>query len=338
MIETPASPTFTAGPVADLFSSYVVAAAVSAAHELGLLEILKEQGSCPYDMGDGDPLDPTVVRRLLATLAWADIVDIADDKAAAGPLFDDVYAARGYFYWLVRGCGGLFSVAPEVAHVERRLGDFFTRDMRAVAIGSRLIGDGEVEPYFEKVLGELDCTAVADLGCGSAQRLIGLASRKPGIRAVGVDIAPAAVALSRSSIERAGLSGRVSVVCADVLTLAPDPSFADVDVVTCVFMGHDFWPFDRCVSALRNLRAAFPSVRKLLLCDVVRSEESPGPDTRIFTLGFELVHALMGVYLPSRAEWGQAFRAAGWTCTAQRDFAAPPGAILFELSPDTEEK
>lgn len=333
--QTACQPGFTTGPTADIFSSYVVSVAVSAAHELGLLSRLDLDRAIEISQAVGDELDPSVVRQLLVTLAWADIVQLKDDKALVGPRFEEVYAARGYYYWLVRGCGELFSIAPEVAFRARRKGDFFSRNMRAVAVGSRLIGDTEVEPLFDKVLAGLDFGTVADLGCGSGQRLLRIAGHDPRVRGIGVDIATDAVDLARNSIADAGMDDRIRIVLGDVLDPPDDPAFADVDVITCVFMGHDFWPMQRCVAGLSGLRLAFPGVRRLLLCDVVRTPGVPGPETTIFTLGFELVHALMGVYLPSRQEWLSAFQAAGWNLVAEYQVSAPPSGILFELCPSS---
>lgn len=334
-MENPMHTAFTRGPVADVFSSYLVAVSLSAAGELGILDALKREDSYSIETANADGLDPRLVRQLLVTLSWAEIVEVADDKAVTGPRFDDAYRARGYFYWMVRGCGELFSVLPEVSRTANRTGDFYTRDMRAVAVGSKLIGETEVEPHFVELLGELDYSAIADLGCGSGQRLIDAVSRRPGVRGVGVDIAPSAVELAASSVAQAGLTGRIGVVTGDVRDLDPLPEFAGVDLITCVFLGHDFWPKTTCVAGLRKLRTAFPDARRLLLCDVVRSEEPPGADTTIFTLGFELVHAAMGVYLPTRTEWREAFRESGWVLNGERDFAAPPRGVLFDLSPES---
>jgi phenylpyruvate C(3)-methyltransferase len=326
-------PSFTVGTAADLFSSYVVTAAVSASYQLGLLDLLRAEGATDVATAAGEALDPGVVKGLLTTLAWADIVEVDGDRFTVGSAFDDVYAARGYFYWLVKGCGELFAIAPDVASGQQRVGDYYYRDMRAVAIGSRLIGDSQVEPLFDEITTGLDFRTIADLGCGSGQRLIRIADRDPAITAIGVDIARGSVDLAEKSVADAGLEGRVHIVCGDVLSLLPEAIFADVDVITCVFMGHDFWPFDRCVQGLANLRVAFPNATRLLLCDVVRTPGTPGPDSTIFTLGFELVHALMGVYIPSRDEWLGAFAAAGWDLISERHVTAPPSGILFELTP-----
>ncbi|MFD2350439.1 hypothetical protein ACFSTC_15600 [Nonomuraea ferruginea] len=43
----------------------------------------------------------------------------------------------------------------------------------------------------------------------------------------------------------------------------------------------------------------------------------------------------MGVYLPTRSEWREAFRESGWVLNGERDFAAPPRGVLFDLSPES---
>ncbi|NED11802.1 methyltransferase domain-containing protein [Streptomyces sp. SID9124] len=322
------------GPIADLYSSYVAAAALSAAQQLGILDRLAEDGQAPFGNGGDESLSDTVVRAVHRTLHWARVVEVKDEEVVIpGALFAEAYAARGYFYWLVKGCGELFSIAPDVALAERRTGDFYHRDMRAVAVGSRLIGDEEVEPLFDRILADPPVGKVADLGCGSGQRLIRILGNHPDARGVGVDIAPAAVQLAAESVESAGLSDRITLLQGDVLELEPRLEFADVDTVTCVFMGHDFWPYDSCVQTLRRLRTAFPAARRLLICDVVRTSELPSPDTTIFTLGFEAVHALMGDYLPTLDQWQEAFRESGWKCLNVQPTTVPPNGYLFELSP-----
>lgn len=318
-----------------LFCSSVAVSALSAAVELGLLDELKDRGELRFDgRRDGaDRMDPAMVRGLLLPLEWAGIVTLDEQAARPGPGFDAAYADRGYFYWLAGGNGSLMSRAPHVALERHRQGEFYTRDMRAVAVSSRMIGDVEVELRFDKILADRPPRAVCDLGCGSGQRLIRIAGNHPGVRGVGVDLAPAAVELSTTSVAEAGMADRISVHHGDVHALPQQAEFAGVDTVTCVFMGHDFWPYDKCVTVLRRIREVFPDVERFLLCDVVRSETAPGPETPIFRLGFELAHTLMGVTLPTRVDWMTAFDAAGWECEAVQEFNRPPGGLLFELRP-----
>jgi SAM-dependent methyltransferase len=332
-----APPSATIGPVADLFSSYVAASAISAAVELGLFDTLADGGTSPADdlRRGGEPLSPSVARALLNALAWAGIVELDTSDPALlvrpGPRFADAYELRGYFYWLVRGNGEVFTYAADLAPDRDEV--TYHRDMRAVALSSRLMGNGEVEPLFDRVLAGLEFTRVADLGCGSGGRLVRIMKRNPGVTGVGIDLAPASVELAGQVIAAEGLADRLSVRQGDVHRLTPADDLSDVDVVTCVFMGHDFWPRESCVRVLTNLRIAFPNLRTMLLCDVVRSEDTPGPDTPIFRLGFEAAHALMHTYLPTEAEWVEAFAEAGWTPRAAHHTTSPPGGVLFELVP-----
>jgi SAM-dependent methyltransferase len=328
---TPA--TWTRGPIANLFSSYVAASAISAAEELGLLEALARGGDIRLGEGADPRLDEGVLRALASTLQWAGVVTIEDDTAQAGPLFQEAYSTRGYFYWLVRGCGQLFATAPSVAWKSNRTGAFYHRDMRAVAIGSLQIGETEVEHLFDKLMLDRSARRVVDLGCGSGHRLIRFADNAPDITCLGLDISQQSVDLATQSVRSRGLSDRIAVRRADVRYLTPGPDFADVDTITCVFMGHDFWPMDQCVRTLSNLRTAFPAAEWLFLCDVVRTPQLPSNETPIFKLGFELIHALMGVYLPTSDEWQQAFARSPWSCVTIYQVDAPPGGHLFELVP-----
>ncbi|MFY4721403.1 methyltransferase domain-containing protein [Streptomyces sp. LaBMicrA B280] len=324
--------------MANLFSSYVAASALSSAYQLGLLDELSEKGEIPLRGHSGQRLDVNVLRSIYRTLHWAQVVEIKDsDLVIPGTRFEEAYAARGYFYWLVKGCGELFSIAPDVTHEDQRTGDFYHRDMRAVAMGSRHIGEEEVEKLFDKVLADVRLRKVADLGCGSGQRLIRIVGNHPQADGVGVDISNAAVQLATESVREAGLSDQISVLQGNVLALTALPDFADVDTITCVFMGHDFWPYESCVNTLRGLRNAFPAAERLFICDVVRTTELPGPDTTIFTLGFEAIHALMGDYLPTHDQWLEAFAEGGWECRAIHPTTTPPNGYLFELVPASAE-
>jgi SAM-dependent methyltransferase len=326
--------TWTRGPVADLFSSYVATSAISAAHELGLLDDLARTGSTHFSGDAEGRLNSEVVKNIHRALNWAGIVEIKEsDRVIPGPRFAETYAARGYFYWLVRGCGTTFSAAPQLALESERTGEFYRRDMRAVALGSRLIGDEEVEHLFDSLFSTLKIRRIADLGCGSGQRLIRVAGNHPEVTCVGVDISEASVRLATEASAESGLEPRMEIIKADVLELTPRPEFADVDIVTCVFMGHDFWPYESCVRTLRRLRTAFPAAERLLLCDVVRTTELPGAETPIFTLGFESIHALMGVPLPTKSDWHRAFAEGGWVVDTVHSITAPPNGYLFELSP-----
>jgi phenylpyruvate C(3)-methyltransferase len=127
-----------------------------------------------------------------------------------------------------------------------------------------------------------------------------------------------ALAAARESAATAGVAERVSFTEADVTDLPEDSRFREVELVTCFMMGHDFWPRERCVEVLRRFRTLFPAARRILLGDATRTSGIPDAELPVFTLGFELGHDLMGITIPTIADWESVFEEAGWarSCSA----------------------
>src|SRR5262249_36313559 len=162
---------------------------------------------------------------------------------------------------------------------------------------------------FDAVIDSLEFDGIADLGCGAAARLIDIAARRPGTRGVGVDIDGPTVSYAREAVAAAGLSDRIGVVQGDPTKVTGPVS--GVEVVFSVFMAHDLWPRARAIDVLRSLTNVFPDLTDLVLCDTHRSEVPEGERLPMFSMGFELVHALKGEYVPSESEWSDVFSAAG---------------------------
>lgn len=62
--------------------------------------------------------------------------------------------------------------------------------------------------------------AVAELGCGCGAALLGLALRRAGVRAIGMDCEQPLVAAAQSNARALGLAGRLRFACADAGDLA----------------------------------------------------------------------------------------------------------------------
>ena len=123
------------------------------------------------------------------------------------------------------------------------------------------------------------------------------------------------------------------MVCRDALSLTEDrslaPKLVDVDTVTSFFMLHDlFTRYATPVTALRRLREAFPRAQTFLLADTMRSERG----RPIFSLGYELVHAFMGIPLHTKDSYETYFADAGLQVHECVAFGAP-SSWLFVLSP-----
>jgi phenylpyruvate C(3)-methyltransferase len=321
---------------ADTFNGAVSAAALSAAWDIGLLD----------ELADRDTVDvpgfiartgthPEAVRKILVALSSRRIVvvDAGPNLAQRGPGFDEAFRTKGFFYWLTRGCAELFTDLTTLVRIDERADRQMRRDSRAISVACRSIARTFFDPPLRNLLDGIDFTTVADLGCGSGDRIIMLAEQRPAIRALGVDIALGALAVAGEAVQEAKLEERITLIQDDVLNMSPRSEYADVDLVTCFLMGHDFWPRDNCVKTLQHLREIFPNLRNLILGDTCRSVGVAGPDLPMFTLGFETVHALMDQYLPTLDEWYSVIDESGWRRADQRLIDLPAFSFIFHLTP-----
>lgn len=321
----------------NLFNSAISGFALAAAAELGVLDELEQNSRIDIAAYARDErLHEPSLRAIVDAMASAGIVEVTADRNAAKPTpaFTAVYDTKGFFVWLLSGCGELLRTAGTVARTAERTGAFVRRDARAIGRGAADFGARFIDPLFEAALGDLEGSFVADLGCGSGDRLIRAVLARPGARGLGIDISPAAVELARERVAAAGLEGLISIVQDDVRALEARPEFAEVDYATCFLMGHDFWPRERCLSVLESLRRCFPRLRSFALCDTYRSGVVPSDDVPFLTLGFEFVHALMGQYVPTLEEWRDVFAASGWRTVAEHDIPMPPFTKIFHLVPE----
>ncbi len=319
----------------DVFNNTLSAYAISAAWELGLLERLER--SEPVDLAEfarEQDLHAPSLEAIARGLALAGTIVLTPDRAIAspGPLFGETMAKKGFFYWLTRGCGELFTTMPQAVRNANRTGDFVVRDYKAIGLAARDAGFSYVDPAFYKIIADRGLTFGADLGCGSGERLIKLASRDPRFRGIGVDVAPGALALATESVAEAGFSDRVSVVRGDAKQMAYRPEFGQVDFVCSFMMGHDLWPREECVASLKLIGEAFPAATDLIICDTYRSDLAPTATHPVFTLGFETAHAVMGQLIPSLDEWTDVLAEAGWHRADVVDFDLPPYTALMHLT------
>ena len=322
-----------------LYNASVAAFAVSAADELGLMAELRDGDKVDVDAFAADNgLHPGSVRALAEPLADAGVVDVLAATplvVTRGPDFDDVWRNKGYLHWLLRGYGDMLGRAADFCRPEYRdrVDVLRERDGGAIARAGRDYGGHFVDPVVTEVLDGLEFGTAIDLGCGSANRVIRLAARYPDRRFIGVDVDAGAVEVARAAVAEAGVGDRVSIVHDDVRALRERPEYPEADLALSFFLGHDFWPRQSCLDTLELVRRRLPRVRHFLFSDTFRS---PGAvSAPVFTLGFELTHALMGQHVPTRAEWIDLFEDSVWRLREGNPLGIAHSEI-FHLVPRTD--
>src|ERR1700722_2790254 len=322
------------GAAATIYNSAVAAWAIAAAWEIGALDELHrcrvlDAESFAAQRG----LDPASTVGLFRALASVGVVRRTGQVVAVAGAFDEVYRYKSFFHWLSRGSAELFRQMPSVLVSENRVGQFYQRDAAAIAYACREIDELCYAAAFWDAMGRLDfdVSHVADLGCGSGGRVLDVLARYPQARGIGIDIARPALDAARAGSSAAGMSDRVTFIEADALDLRERPEFADVELITCFMMGHDFWPRATCVATFQRFRQVFPSARRLLLGDATRTAQVADTDLPVFTLGFELGHDLMGAFLPSIADWESVFEETGWKLARTNRIDLTVGEVVFEL-------
>ncbi|HEV7649799.1 MAG TPA: methyltransferase domain-containing protein [Actinophytocola sp.] len=320
---------------AETFNATIAALALSTAWDIGLLdELHTNQRVDVARFAARNNVHRPTLNYLLVAMSSRRIVELDADRGVAvpGPGFADAFLNRGFFYWLTRGCGDLLTTLPSFARNRDGRTTAIHRDARAISVACRTIARSFFDEPLLELLDGVDAGTIADLGCGSGDRIVMLAERMPEARAIGIDIAGDALTVAKAAVSEAGLEHRVRLVQDNVLTMTPDPGFAEVDLVTCFLMGHDFWPREQCVRTLRRLRDVFPNVRNVVLGDTCRSTGLSGTELPMFTLGFETVHAVMDQYLPTLTEWDSVLDESGWHRAESRFIDLPAFSFIHRLT------
>lgn len=318
---------------AQIFNSTLASYAISGTFEIGLLGEIEKLSEVNISQFCSErKLHLPSVEALIRCLVAHRILKYEAGVVSQGIEFQDVFANKGYFLWLIRGYGDCLRRAAEVCKLAKRDKEFvkrvIKRDGEFIALAGKDYGHFFVDATVENVLSNLSFKCIADLGCGSGERLAMIVEKRSHCRGLGFDSDGGAVAVAKEIMTKRGLQERVRIMQADVTTLSFQPEFSEVDILMCFFLGHEMWPRSRCIDVLSRLRESFPSCSSLLLCDTYRFESTSTSDIPIFTLGFETTHSMMGQYIPQRREWLDLFPESGWRCSMCIDIGIPSSTIF----------
>ncbi|MFD6492104.1 methyltransferase [Streptomyces sp. NPDC060188] len=304
------------------FNGYVAATVVHTLDRLGILDRLADDPRLDipeFVRGAGPGVRERVVREVLraaAVCGWLRLEDDGD-TAVLTEAGRETVRMRGYFTWAVGGYSDLFSGAARLATGQATFGDDLLRDEAMVALGSGQNDRSFMANTLDDVLAGIDFHTLADLGSGISARVSRVVGGRPGTRGLGLDISGPATELGQRTIADAGLEDRVRAVQADVLDVchreAHRDAIAEVDTVMSFFLLHDLLADpDTRPHLFTRLREAFPAARTFVLADTMLRPDAEGSSTLpVFSLGYELAHALMGVPLHTKETYEELFAGAG---------------------------
>lgn len=314
-------PTLAPVDVPTMFNGYVGAHVVFALRQLGVWDRLAHGPGSVTALAGYAEADPGRLRALLRTAALLGQVELSGDTVSLTATGRDVLRHKGFFTWGVGGYGELMRSLPALAAG----GNGFRRDEALVAAGAGEVGREMMLPVEADVVAGLAYRSVADIGCGDGSRLIRLCQGDPAKRGLGIDISEAACGLAAKKVADAGLTDHVEIVCQNPFAGPNPPVFPGIDLVSSFLMLHDLFAAQpEGVEVVRALRRAFPDARYFLLADTAaqpwRRHTGALPP---FSLEFELAHAFMGVPIPAREVYEQAFLDGGLTIERREPFGAP---------------
>lgn len=312
------------------FNGYLAAQLIYALDRLELLDELAGEGRLDIRAAAARTgADEFLLRELLRAAAACGYVVLRDETAVITAAGREIARMRGYFTWAVGGYAALFASTAGIVSGERRFRHEVFRDEAMVALGSGQNDQALMAGIVDDVLKQIESTIIADLGSGIASRLCRVASSREGIRGLGLDISGAATQLAVENVIQAGLDETVQVLQADVLALTSGgeryPVLAEVDAVMSFFLLHDLLADPaRRPRVMPSLREAFPEARTFVLADTMLRPAEPGRATLpVFSVGYELAHALMGVPLYTRDTYETLFTDAGLRVRQVLPFGTP---------------
>ncbi|MFE7676810.1 class I SAM-dependent methyltransferase [Streptomyces albidoflavus] len=302
----------------DAFNGYIAANVIFALDGVGIFEELDTRGCLQVaEFAQRKALDSQLFHTLLTAAENLGYITTSDRVVTLTSAGRDAALMRGFFTWSVGGYADVFSNIGALVAGESHYGVDVTRDEAMVALGSGQSGTFLMSSIFADALKGIDFKTIADLGSGTADRLCRVVQQREGSRGVAIDISAPATQIAQDRIRELGLSSRVEAVRADVLDVVlrreNQSKLTGVDTVMSFFLLHDLLadPTTRA-TVLPRMRDAFPNVKVFLLADTVIRPENAGQGTLpIFSSGYELAHALMGVPLHTKGAYEQLFADAG---------------------------
>lgn len=237
----------------------------------------------------------------------------------------------GFIQWLIGAYEPVLDGMNPLVTGAGQYGKDIRRNDREVASSSAAISRVYTDPYMFEVLAMDNIKLIADIGTGSAWRLIEICRRFPDIQAIGLDLSAECCRLARENAQREGMEERIQIVegrAEDWLKKAKKAGIASVDLVTCFAMFHDLLNVPGAAEKfMRDLRKGVREGGYLLIQDQLRLKQTTSDES--WVPGFELIHHFMGQKLFPRETYVKIFAEAGWVLERVVETPIPENCLFL---------
>ena len=301
-----------------LISPHFLTRVVQTLYQVGFLDALRDHA--PVDalefarQNDLDgPLlvglcDALYARRFLAKEGTRYSLD------DAGQFLVETDMVRGWFD-LAYGYEKVLNQMEPLLRRQSVYGREVVRDGRHVAVGSGLASVEFYFPIVAEFLRRGGYKKVLDIGCGDGTFLRYLCEQIPGLKGVGVDLSPDAVAAGNEDLTRRGLGDTIKLHVGDALEIGLlKRQLEGVDAATMFFVLHELCDLKenpRAVRFLSEFRRTLPGA-PLHLIETIRPTPKELRRRPGMAIEYFLFHDLSLQKPIGRDEWKKAFKDAGY--------------------------
>jgi SAM-dependent methyltransferase len=289
IVEPAARPPLSARQAARLQEAFATAAAVGAASELGVFELLGERPADPIELAAACGLTERGARALLAALVALHLVERGEDgrhRAAAD--LAGLVAMLGSWRLVVPSLCGEFGDAGDTSAGAEMLYPSLVRNL-----GSLFAESAE---RAASVLAEPGLR-ILDVGAGAAPWSIALARRDPACRVTAVDLA-AVLPETQSVVAAEGLQSQYRFVAGDIFQLDLQAGGSQ-DLVLVANLLHLF-DAEADAALVARLARVLRSGGRIAIVDIIPRERLEGPRAAVlYGLGL-LQRTTSGTIYPTR--------------------------------------
>ena len=319
--------------------AYQLSQALYVTAELGVADVLSGGPLATETVAEAVGARGPELRRVLRALVAAGIFTELDDGRIA--LNDAAAALRGDAPGRVRDVvlnfgEEMYRAFGELLHTVRTgetafdvvygkpIFDYYSDNPRAERRGSARMLARTLPTARELAATEIVRAArtVVDVGGGTGTVLAEILKRNAAMRAVLLE-RPGVLELAHSYLSAQGVADRCELVAGDFF--ASVPAGGDLYLLKSVL--HD-WPDDRCVTILRNCRAAMDSAARLAIVELLLPERvTPSPDALHAALLDLIMLAYAGGRERTAAEFTELLDQAGLRPVASTRLVAGPHVL-----------